>query len=149
MGIEETSKIKSAMIFEIIGKPAEHLVKTLEDIIKKIDEEKGVEVMNKKIAEPVLMKDSKDFYVTHAEIEIEVEEIIIIALLMFKYMPANVEIISPESIKLSNTSWSEIFTELTRRLHSYDEVARVLQMQKAELEKKLKENSENKKSEKK
>ena len=131
--------IRVALILEIVGRPAEHLTATLKDIIKQIEEEKGVEVMEKIINEPILIKDQKDFYTTFAEVEVEVEDILYLAILMFKYMPAHVEVISPEMISLTNSGWNDIFNELARRLHSYDEVAGVLNMEKQILEKKLRE----------
>ena len=135
----ETKGIQAMLIFEIIGRPAENLVKTLEEIIKKIDEEKGVEVKSKDIKEPTTMKDQKDFFTTFAEVEVEVEEILYLALLMFKYMPAHIEIVSPELIALTNNGWGEILSELTRRLHGYDEIARVLRFQNNQMQEKLKE----------
>ena len=48
---EKKKVIRSTIILEIIGKPAEHLIKTLEDIIKRIGEEKGVKVVDKKLNE--------------------------------------------------------------------------------------------------
>jgi len=138
--------IRAMIVLEIIGKPAEHLTETLEDLIKKIDEEKGVQVKSKKINEPIIIKDKKTgkdnehgFYTTFAEVEVEVEEILLLAILMFKYMPAHIEIIEPELIALTNSGWSDILSELTRRLHGYDEIARVLQVEKDILEKKLRE----------
>ncbi len=136
--IEETKNIKAVMIFDIIGKPPEHLTETLNNIINKIDEEKGVCVKEKKINEPVLMKDQKEFYTSFAEVEVEVEEILHLGMLMFKYMPAHIEIASPELIALTNNGWNEILNEITRRLHGYDEIARILQVEKGVLEKKLK-----------
>lgn len=133
----ETKNIGAAMIIDIIGKPPEHLIETLEAIIKSIDEEKGVKIINKKIKEPVLMEGQKEFYTTFAEVEVEVEEILYLAILMFKYMPAHIEIIYPELIALTNCGWNDIFNELTRRLHGYDEVARILQAEKSILEQKL------------
>ena len=58
---------------------------------------------------------------------------------MFKYMPAHIEIVYPELIALTNGGWNYIFNELTRRLHGYDEVTRVTQVEKSILEKKLRE----------
>lgn len=139
MVLKETKGIRAIFILEIIGRPAEHLTETLNKIIDEIDKEKGVEVIEKKVKEVIEMKDQKDFYTTFAEVEIEFEEILQIAGLMFKYMPANIEIIEPELIALSNNGWSEILSELTRRLHGYDEIARVLQIQNAKLQKELKE----------
>ena len=135
----ETKGIRAMMIIEVIGKPPEHLVETVENIIKKIDEEKGVSVVEKKINEPTIMKDQKEFYTTFGEIEVEVEEIILLAALMFKYMPAHIEVIEPELIALTNNGWNEILNELVRKLHGYDEVARILQVEKTLLERKLRE----------
>jgi len=149
MSLKETKGIQSTFIFEIIGRPPENIIKFLEDIIKQIDEEKGVEVKSKNIKEPVLIKDQKDLYTTFAEVDVEVEEILYLALLMFKYMPAHIEITSPELIALTNNGWSDIFSELTRRLHAYDEVARVLRLENAQMQEKLKELMPEKKDEKK
>ena len=143
-----SKKIQATMIFEIIGRPPENLVTTLEGIIKQIDNEKGVTVNAKSIKEPVLMKGQKDIYTTFAEVELEAEETMILAILMFKYMPAHVEVVSPESINISNHDFGDLLSELTRRLHSYDEVARVLEIKNAELQNKVIELTSKKKIEK-
>lgn len=135
----ETKGIRAEIILEVIGRPKEHLIQTLEELIKEMDKEKGVSVKNKKINEPVPLKERKEFYTTFAEIEIEVEEILYLAVIMFKYMPAHVEVIEPELIALTNNGWSDILSELTRRLHGYEEVARVLQFKNKEMEIKLQE----------
>ena len=145
----ETKKIRAVLIIEILGKPPEHLIETLEEIIKQISEEKGVSVTEKKIKEPVPIKDKKEVYTSFAEIEIEVEEILSLGLILFKYMPSHIEILSPELIVLTNNGWTEILNEISRRLHSYDEVARVIQIEKRILENKLRELLNEKKSGKK
>jgi len=145
----ETRGIKAILIFEIIGRPPEKLKEALEDIINQIDKEKGVEVKSKEIKEPTTMKDQKDLFTTFAEVEVEVEEIQYLALLMFKYMPAHIEIISPELIALTNNGWGDILSELTRRLHAYDEVARVLTFQNKQMQEKLRELMPKKQDEKK
>jgi len=136
---EETKGIEAIFILEIIGKPPEHLVETLENMIKQIDEEKGVSVKHKKVNEPVTMKENQQFYTSFAEIVVEVDEVINLAMLMFKYMPAHVEIMSPELIALTNNNWNDILNEVIRRLHGYDEIARIIQVEKTILEKKLRE----------
>jgi len=131
--------LEVAFILEIIGRPPEHLVETLNDLIKKMDEEKGTRVKSKDIKEPILIKDQKDMYTTFADIILEVENVQQLAILVYKYMPAHIEVISPEIIAMSNNSWNDVLNELTRRLHGYDEVAKVLMMERAILEHKLKE----------
>ena len=150
---EETKNIRVALVIEVIGTPKEHLTDTLGKLIKNIDEEKGVSVKSKNIKEPILMEGQKEFYTSFTEVEVEVENILYLAILLFKYMPAHIEIIEPELIALTNAGWNDILNELTRRLHGYDEVARILQFQNAQMQKKLKEltgvgEAENKENEK-
>jgi hypothetical protein len=138
MSSDEKKKINAILILEIIGRPPEHLVGSLEGIAKQIGEEKGVKVLGKKINPPVIMKEQKDFYVSFMEVEAEIEEILSLAILMFKYMPAHVEIISPQNLTLTNAGFNDLFNELTRRLHGYEEIARILQTEKMILENQLK-----------
>lgn len=131
--------IRATIILDIIGIPKEYLVKTLEDLIKSMDEEKGVHVTAKKINEPVLMKNNNKFYTTFAEVDLEVEDILYLSIIMFKYMPAHIEILEPELIALTNTGWTDILSELTRRLHGYEEIARVIQLENAKMQKRIQE----------
>jgi len=138
MALSEDSKnIRAVLIIEVIGKPKEYLKETLEGIVKKIKEEKGVELEDSKINEPQEMEKKKGFYSSFAEIEIIVEEMLYLVALMFKYMPAHIEVISPEKISMKNNEWSETLSELVKKLHGYDEVARITLIEKEVLEKKL------------
>lgn len=132
-------KIIVSFILEVIGRPKEHLVQTLEEMIAKIDAEEKASVKNKKIHEPTVMKDQQDLFATFAEVEIEVEEAIFLAILMFKYMPAHVEIVSPEKMVFQNNQFADILNELTRRLHGYDELARIFQIEKNKMLEKIQE----------
>lgn len=139
MSSNKEEKIEAVVILEVIGRPPEHLTETLNKLADEIGKEKDTKIKNKKVNEPVLMKEQKDFYVSFIELELEVKEMVNIAIIIFKYMPAHIEIISPEKIEMKNNEWNEIFNETLRRLHAYDEVARVMQMEKDILEKRLKE----------
>ena len=90
MNSDEKPKIRVLMMLEVIGKPPEHLVETLELLIKQLGKEKGVEVKNKNIKTPIAMEKKiqimnpeekatsnppGDFYTTFAEIEIDVNNI--------------------------------------------------------------------------
>ncbi len=131
-------KVTAMMVIEILGRPKEHIVEALGKIIDQIKEEKSVTVEESKIHEPKEVQDQKDLFTTFAEVEVKVESPLNLAMLMFKYMPAHMEIISPEKISMSNNGYGDILNELTRRLHGYDEVARVLQAEKQILENQLK-----------
>lgn len=135
----EGKKIRVMLILEVLGKPKEHLVETLNQIIEKIATENGVEVKEKKVNEPSPLKAKEGFFTDFAEVEVEVESLQILSILMFKFMPAFVEILSPERITLQNNDINDIFNSLMQKLHGYDEVARILQTEKIILEKRLKE----------
>jgi len=138
MSLDE-KKVNAILLLEVLGRPAEYLVETLNSIIKSIGEEKGVKVNKTKINDPVLMKDQKDFYTSFAEIEVDVDEILYLVILMFKYMPAHIEIVSPQNLHLSNFDVGDVLNELTRRLHGYEEIVRMAQAEKNILETKLRE----------
>jgi len=134
---EKINGIEAILILEIIGRPKEHIVETLKGIIEQIKKEPRVAVKDYDIKEPVTLKEREDLFTTFAEIEVEVEGILDLVILMFKYMPAHIEVVTPEIIALTNNSWGDILSEITRRLHGYEEVVRISQMEKNILENKL------------
>ena len=148
MSLDETNKIEATFILEVLGRPPEHLNETLKEIIEnKMKKEKGVIVKDYKIHEPVLMKDSKDFYTNFAEIELEMDSILKLMFMVFGYSPAHIEVIYPEKIKLSNDDVGTMLNELARKLHKYDEIVRMVQTEKKVLENKMKSLLEEKNSE--
>ena len=138
--MNSTEKVRAMLVLEVIGRPPEFLTETLNDLIKKIGEEQGVIIKEAKINPPAVMKDQTDFYTSFAEVEVETDNVLYLSILMFKYMPAYIEIISPQNILLKNNDLSDVLNELTRRLHGYEEVARIMQNEKIILENKLREN---------
>jgi len=130
-------KITVVMIIEVLGRPKEHLIETLEDLSMKINSEAGVKITNKKINEPILIEGQKDLFTGFVELELDVQSPKIIAGLLFKYMPSHIEVIEPENFVFKNSEFNELFNEITRRLHRYEELVRVLQlqMQKVQMEK--------------
>ena len=135
---EKIMPINAALILEVVGKPKEHLTETLNNLISQIEAEKDVKIVDKKVNEPVPLEKHEGFFTSFAEVEVRVEYLRNLMGLIFKYMPAHVDIIEPENVRMDNNTLSEILNELTRRLHGYDEIARVIQVEKKILENKLK-----------
>jgi hypothetical protein len=138
MNSDDKLKVKGMMVIEVLGRPPEYLTETLQNLIKTMGEEKGVSVREKKLVEPIPLKEKPDFFSSFAEIEVETENVLDFSLLMFKYMPAHVEIISPQNLNLSHSGFNDILNELTRRLHGYEELMRITQTEKIILENQLK-----------
>ncbi|MFW6233242.1 MAG: hypothetical protein ACOC3Z_01105 [Nanoarchaeota archaeon] len=134
------NKITASFLIEVLGRPPEHLEKTLSNIIERINNEEGViKIIKKDIKSPAPLKQQQDLFISFAEIELEAEDINVISGIVFRYMPSNIEIISPEKLSIKNSNLNDFVNEVTRRLHSYDEIARVIQNEKAILEKQVKE----------
>jgi hypothetical protein len=131
-------EIRAILILEILGRPKEYLIESLNTIIDKMGSEKGVKIEHKKINEPHLVEGQKDLYTTYAEVEVKVDEQFMLVMLVFKYMPSHIEMISPEEFIFKNSEYNDMLNEVTRRLHGYDELAKILQFKNSALENQLK-----------
>lgn len=142
----DEQEINALLILEVLGRPKEHIVSALTQLVEQLNKEKGVKVLSKSIKEPRELKQEEqpahvqqqELYITFAEVEIQVTSLFDLVGIMFKYMPSHIEILSPEDIHSTNADWNDMLNDLTRRLHSYDEVARVMQMENAILKNQLK-----------
>jgi hypothetical protein len=130
-------KVKAIFMLEILGKPAEYIKEQLEEIVGKLEKEDKVEVKEKKIAEAKKIKD-KELFTSFAEVELETS-LDKLMLLIFSYMPSNVDIITPEKLEIKNNDLNTFLNELIRKLHQYDELARTMMLERQKLVKQIKE----------
>ena len=119
-------KILGRMIIEIMGRPAEHIIKTLEMVVDKLGQEKGIVITLKKIHECRNVEGSKELFTTFAEVEAEFDSTNVFLGIIFAYMPSNVEIISPQNFKLTNEEFSSLGNNLVARLHGYESIMKKL-----------------------
>jgi len=137
-------KIKVLFIFEILGRPPEHIKETMEQLVEKLGELEGIEINSKKIHEPKLIEKEgvKDLFTAFSEVEILGEDLNAILNVVFHAMPSHVEILSPSELKFKNFDLSSMLSALTVKLHRYDEIAKISIIEKNMLTKKLKEMEE-------
>lgn len=114
------------LIIEILGKPKDHVLLTMKNLIAQLEKEKGVTLTQQTVHEPRLVKDSKELYTTFAEIEAQFESVNVFFGIIFAYMPSNIEIISPSSMKMTNEEVGTIGNTLIGRLHLYESVTKKL-----------------------
>jgi len=130
------TEIKADIIIEMLGRPAAHLKKVMEEFLKKLGTEKGISIIKRKIHTPKKYKQKdkegnvieipkeQEFYSTFADVEIETKEIFDLIRIVFAYMPSHVEVISPNEFKLENFDLSAVLNEITKKMHSYDAIAK-------------------------
>ncbi len=134
--------IKSVMIFEILGKPKEYIAETLGSIIGKLGEEKNVRIISRKMHEAKEVENS-DLFTTFAEVESEIEGVQKFMSVLFGYMPAHIDILSPSEIKMKNFDFNPICNELITKLHNYDSLAKTALFNNNILEKQINEAIQN------
>lgn len=122
-------KVKAIIILEVLGRPADYVVESVSLLIDNIKKEKGTKVLNQKIADSKKVE-NKDLFSSFAEIEIETENILVLMDLMFRYMPAHIELIEPEKMQLETSDWNAILNNLAMKLHRYDELTKILSIEK-------------------
>ena len=115
-------EIRIIAIFEVLGRPAEHLVEALKSILEKLGNEQGVKIVEQKIAEPTPIEKS-DLFSSFAEVEMEIRELKQLINVMFSYMPAHVDVLRPSDFVLKNFDLNTMCNEIILKLHSYDEIA--------------------------
>ncbi len=125
------------IVLEILGRPKEHILEALNTLIERIGSEKGVKILNKRINEPIEVKDSKDLFTTFAELDLEVDSLVQYFGILFAYMPAHIEIIKPEKLSLSNFDLNEIGNRLAQRLHDYDAITKNSMLERDAIMRKL------------
>ncbi|MEI6731682.1 MAG: hypothetical protein WCK90_03295 [archaeon] len=132
-------KLKVTFVFEILGRPAEHIVAGLNGLIEKLGKEKGVKVIESTVHPPIPAKDSEDLFTTFGEVTVELDNLTYFFGIMFAYMPAHVELIYPENINLANHDLGQLATTILHRLHDYDAVTKRIIFERDTFANKLKE----------
>lgn len=137
-------KIKTLFIFEVMGRPPEHLKKALEEYVDNIGKNKGLEIVKRNIHEPkpVEGEEAQGLFTTFAEVEIMVEDLNVIFEIILNTLPAHVEIVEPEDLRIKNFDLSAILANLSMKLHKYDEIAKTITMERNILVKRLQEMQE-------
>ena len=132
--------IRALFTFEIMGRPPEHIKSTMEQLINKLSEIPGINIDKSKIHETKKVEDekAKNLYTTFSEVEVLAKDVNSIMTLVFHSMPSHIEIIKPQEFAMKNFDISTILTNITSKLHRYDEIAKTIVGERNMLIKKLK-----------
>ncbi len=111
------------MIIEMLGRPKEHLIETLNEHVNKIGEIKEVKIISKNISEPK-KDDKEDVFMCFSEVEISCPSLEILSQIVINFMPSSIEVVEPSEIKIKCKESTDILNSLIAKLHSYDAIAR-------------------------
>jgi hypothetical protein len=117
--------VRAIMIVEVAGRPAEHLKSALSEHIGILNKVSDIKVHSIKLSEPQEIKDSNGMLTCFAEADFECESFARLSETMFDFMPSSVEVIEPSKVSLSMNEATDLFNNISGRLHRYDELAKV------------------------
>lgn len=116
--------LKAKFIIEILGRPIEHLEKSLSELIEKMGSEKGNSILHKEIHKPKAVEKAENLWTTFADIDLSFESIPLFFSSIMTYLPAHIEIYEPELFKLNAFELNEFANFVVGRLHNYDALAK-------------------------
>ncbi|MBL7050665.1 hypothetical protein ISS04_00715 [Candidatus Woesearchaeota archaeon] len=108
-------------IIEMLGKPKEHLEKTLKGYIELLKKDKTIEILKEDYVEP---EEKEGLFTMFVELETLMKDTKRVVEFCFDYMPSSVEIIEPANLTYSSHDFSDILNDLQARLHKIDMVAK-------------------------
>ncbi|MBU0757057.1 MAG: hypothetical protein KKF44_03250 [Nanoarchaeota archaeon] len=104
-------------IVEVMGKPKEHVKKTLDEYIKKIKDSEELIFIKADLEKPEKQEES-GLYLAFAEVEILVKNAQDILGFCFDYMPSSIEVIEPEQFLYSAFDFTAFVNDVQARLHA-------------------------------
>lgn len=132
---EKKDLIRCRAILEVLGKPKEHVEKTIKILAEKVKENPEISVLNEKYSE--VTPQEKTMFSTFVELEMVIKGITELTGFCFDFMPSSLEIEKPELFTLKNRDISNILNDLQAKLHSVDMVAKTLRAERDFLKRNL------------
>src|SRR3989344_1893181 len=123
-------KILSRVIIHIAGNPQTHIIKSMDLLIKKIQQDENFQVVS---IEPSEVSEEEGMFTIFAEIELRTKDIDQLAWFCFDYLPSSVEIIEPRELIYRADHLSSFFNEMQNRMHSLDLALKTLTMENKKL----------------
>jgi hypothetical protein len=119
--IAEEAHIRCKIIIEILGKPKEHVEKTLRMYVDKIKDDSDLTVLNSRFADA---QEKDNLWATFVELELVIKGIQKLIAFCFDYMPSSVEIIKPEEFSMKKSTVENMLNDLQARLHTVDMIVK-------------------------
>ncbi|MBU1623209.1 MAG: hypothetical protein KJ597_06555 [Nanoarchaeota archaeon] len=124
------------VVLEVVGKPQEHVEKSIKEYISNIKKDKDYQIISEEFAE-IKKHDEEGLWATFAELEIKTDKIQNIVGFCFNYMPSIVEVLEPAKMPFTSGDFSNFLNDLQARLHQIDLVAKQLRAENVFMKKNM------------
>lgn len=113
----EEGKILCRVIIEMLGKPKEYIIDTLQAYVDKIKKNPDIQVIKEDFSKE---EKQDELFSVFVEIEAWFKKPATIIDFCFDYMPSSIEIIEPEKLTYTSNQMSNLFNDLQAKLHTID-----------------------------
>ena len=117
----DKTHVRCRTIIEILGKPKEHVEKTMRMYVDKIKQDSELIFLNVNFSDA---EEKDKLWAAFAEIEMIVKGIPKLIGFCFDYMPSSIEILKPEEFAIKASTIQDFVNDLQARLHTVDMVVK-------------------------
>ena len=121
-------------VIEVLGKPKEHVEKTMQQVINKLKDTKDLELLEQDLGEA---KEVEGIWGTFVDIKLSFRDVNKIIEYCFAFLPSSIEILEPDNLKLDQKNLSLWFNDILTALHKYDLALKKLIAENRVLKRKL------------
>jgi len=127
-------ELKIKAIIEILGKPKDHVEKTIANVVEELKKREGLTLINEKIAKT---KKLETFFSSYVEVELKLSTMDQLIDFCFDFLPSNIEIIEPEEMNLDSHLLAEYMNDLLAKLHQQSMIIRNMHAENLVMKQKL------------
>jgi len=109
--------ILAQVSFELVGNPKEHIETTMKGFMDNIKSDSQITVLNEELGEAEEVQGSKGLWSTFADTEMLVKGLDKFIWLCVNFMPASIEIIAPEELRIKEKEMTNWLNDWLAKLH--------------------------------
>ena len=117
----EKTHVRCRTIIEILGKPKEHVEKTMRMYVDKIKQDSELIFLNVNFSDA---EEKDKLWAAFVELEMIVKGIPKLIGFFFDYMPSSIEILKPEEFAMKASTIQDFVNDLQARLHTVDMIVK-------------------------
>ena len=109
--------IRCRTIIEVLGKPKEHVERSIKDYVEHIRKDEDLVILNEEYSD---IKEQGKLWSQFVELELVIKGTSKLIAFCFDYMPSSLEVLKPEQLIMTNPELSSFLNDLQARLHNVD-----------------------------
>jgi hypothetical protein len=119
--VAEETHIRCKIIIEVLGKPKDHVEKSIKTYVDNLKKDSGLIVLKSEFSEP---DEKEKLWAQFVELDMVVKGIPKLIAFCFDYMPSSIEITKPDEFAIKKSTVENFINDLQGRLHQVDMVVK-------------------------